>query len=38
MNNSENAMNEFKKINNSIVCKDLLGCDLNEEELRKYTS
>lgn len=27
---------EFKNINGSIICRDLLGCDLNKEGVRKY--
>lgn len=27
---------EFKNINGSVICKDLLGCDLNQEGMRKY--
>lgn len=27
---------EFKNINGSIVCKNLLGCNLNQEGMREY--
>lgn len=30
--------NRFRNINNSIICKELLGCDLSFEEARKYAS
>jgi C_GCAxxG_C_C family probable redox protein len=29
---------KFKNINGSIICRDLLGCDLNEKSARKYAT